>query len=177
MFYIRHLTQMFGIIKEMENEETVNWSALEYEEKERHVDWYWALGVIIIAVAITSIILANYFFAILFVVGGSLMAFFTIKKPELVSYELNNKGLKIDNRIYLYEKIKSFWVQKPLTDDGKVMKPALFIKSERIVVPIFSVPIEEDSVVKIHNMMLAHNVLEEEMKEHPSERIMEALGF
>ena len=158
-------------------EEKIIWSALEYEEKERHPDWFWALGVIVVAISITAIIYGNYFFAILIIIGGFLLGFFAIKKPDVVFYELNEKGLKIRDRIYLYEKIKAFWVQKPLSDDGKIMPPALFIKSQRLLVPIFSVPIEEDSVVKIHNLMLAHDVPEEEMKEHPSEKIMEALGF
>ena len=158
-------------------EEKINWSALEYEEKERHTDWFWALGVIVVAGAITSIIFANYFFAIFLVTAGILMGFFAIKKPDMISYELNNKGLKIQDRIYLYEKIKAFWVQKPLSDTGENMSPALFIKSDRQFVPIFSIPIEENSVTKIHNLMIAHNVLEEEMKEHISEKIMEAIGF
>lgn len=161
----------------METEEKINWSFLEYEEKERNPDWFWALGVIVIASSITAIIFKNYFFAILLIISGILLAFFAIKKPEVVSYELNEKGLKIKDRIYLYEKIKAFWVQKPLSDDGIQKEPALFIKSERLLVPIFSVPIEEKDVVKIHNIMLAHEVLEEEMKEHPSEKIMESLGF
>jgi len=158
-------------------EEKINWSAPEYEEKERHTDWFWALGVIVVAVSITAIIFGNYFFAIFIIIAGALLGFFAIKKPDMVFYELNEKGLKIRDRIYLYEKITAFWVQKPLTDDGKVMPPALFVKSERLLIPIFSVPIEEGSVVKIHNMMIKHNVPEEEMKEHFSERIMEALGL
>ena len=81
------------------------------------------------------------------------MGLFAIKKPDMVSYEINEKGLKIQNRIYPYEKIKAFWVQKPLSDDGKEMTPALFIKSERLLVPIFSVPIEEINVNKIHNII------------------------
>ena len=161
----------------MENEEKINWEALEYEEKDRHPDWFWALGVVVVAISITSIIFANYFFAIFIIIGGGLMGLFAIKKPDMVSYEINEKGLKIQNRIYPYEKIKAFWVQKPLSDDGKEMTPALFIKSERLLVPIFSVPIEEINVNKIHNIMLAHNVLEVEMKEHVSEKIMEAIGF
>lgn len=161
----------------MDNEEKINWSALEYEEKERHVDWFWALGVIIFASSVTAIIFGNYFFAILLIVAGGLLGFFAIKKPDMVFYELNNKGLKIRDRIYLYDNIKSFWVQKALTDDGKVMPPTLFIRSERLLLPIISIPIEENSVVKIHNIMLAHNIPEVEMKEHPSEKIMESLGF
>jgi hypothetical protein len=158
-------------------EEKLNWSALEYEEKERHPDWFWALGVIVIAGALTAIIFGNYFFAIFLIVGGALMGFFAIKKPDMVFYELNNKGLKIRDRIYLYEKMKAFWVQKPLSDEGKVQPASLFVKSQRLIAPVFSVPIEEASVVKIHNLMLSHNVPEEEMKEHVSEKIMEVIGF
>jgi hypothetical protein len=158
-------------------EEKINWSALEYEEKERHPDWFWALGVIVIASSITAFIFGNYFFAIFLIIGGVLLGFFAVKKPDMVYYELNGKGLKIHNRIYPYGKIRAFWVQKPLSDEGIVMPPTLFIKSERLLVPIFAVPIEESALVKIHNMMLAHGVPEEEMREHPSEKIMEALGF
>ena len=78
----------------------LEWSALEYEEKEQTIDWFWALGIIIIASAVTSIIFENYFFAILIVLGGILLAVFTIKKPEIVSYELNDNGLKIKNRLF-----------------------------------------------------------------------------
>jgi len=161
----------------MEKGEKIEWSALEYEEKERNTDWFWALGVIVVASSLAAIIFGNYFFAILLIIGGVLMGFFAIKKPDMVFYELNEKGLKIRNRIYLYENIKAFWVQKSLSDDGKIMPPALFIKSQRLLVPVFSVPIEEISVVKIHNIMLAYDVPEKEMKEHPSEKIMESLGF
>jgi hypothetical protein len=159
----------------MENK--INWSMLEYEEKERHPDWFWALGVVVVAVTITSIIFANYFFAIFWIIAGLLMGYIAIKKPNIVLYELNEKGLKINNRIYLFENIKAFWVQKTLTDKGETMKPALFIKSERLLVPVFSVPLEENDLEEIHNIMITHNVPEEEMKEHPSEKIMEALGF
>jgi hypothetical protein len=95
----------------------------------------------------------------------------------MVPYELNDKGLKIKDRIYLFEDIKAFWVQKPVHEENIQMESALFIKSGRLIVPIFSVPIEENSVTKIHNIMLAHNVPEEEMKEHISEKILESLGF
>ena len=147
----------------MENQEKINWSALEYESKERHVDWFWTLGVIIVAGAVTSIIFANYFFAIFLIIAGSLMGFFAVKQPDMISYELNEKGLKIENQIYVYEKIKSFWIQKPIPDDEKNTKPILFIKSERPIIPIFSIPIENDLIKKIQNSMVAHNIKEEEM--------------
>jgi hypothetical protein len=148
----------------------VEWSLLEYDEKERNNDWFWALGVVVVAATITSIIFSNYFFAILIVLSGLLLGVFAVKKPELVSYELNEKGLKIKDRLYPYEKIKSFWVQKEI-------KPTLFIKSERIIMPIISMPIEGFQADEIKNKMLISAVPEEEMKEHVSEKVMEFIGF
>ena len=150
--------------------EKLEWSALEYEEKNQSNDWFWALGVIVVAGSITSIIFANYFFAALLIISGILLGFFAIKKPETVYYELNNKGLKIKSRLYPYEKIKAFYIQ---TEN----KPLLFIKSERFFMPIISIPIEYGHANSIRNIMIGKEVPEEKMAEHPYEKIMERLGF
>ncbi|MFA5827543.1 MAG: hypothetical protein WC839_03560 [Candidatus Paceibacterota bacterium] len=156
----------------MDPNKKLEWSALEYEEKERGNDWFWALGVIIVASSITSFIYANYFFSLFLIIAGILLVVFALKKPDMVFYELNQKGLKIRNRLYLYEGITSFWVQK---EEGK--EPTLFIKSERLFIPIISMPIDLENAEEIRNFMLTANVPEEEMKAHPSEKIMESLGF
>ncbi len=158
--------------------EKLEWSALEYEEKERSNDWFWALGVIVVAGSIASIIFGNYFFAILLIISGILLGFFAIKKPEIVPYELNNKGFKIKSRLYPYEKLKAFWVEK---DPSAMLetnnKPMLFLKTERFFMPILGIPIELDIANSIHTIMLEKEVLEEKMTEHPYEKIMERLGF
>ena len=96
---------------------------------------------------------------------------FAIKKPDLVFYEINNKGLKIRNRLFPYKNIKAFWVKR----DGD--KPTLFIKSERLFMPIISMPIKPSLVEEVHNFMTYNEVKEEEIKEHISEKIMEFLDF
>jgi|SRR3989344_3251530 len=156
--------------------EGLEWSALEYEEKERSNDWFWALGIIVATSGITALIYNNYFFAILLVLSGALLWVFAKKKPSLIAYELDERGLRIGNRIYPYENIKAFYVQTDSKDDIE-KKSILFIKSERIFMPIIGVPIENLWSDKIHNLMLSKNIKEEEMREHVSEKIMESLGF
>lgn len=155
-----------------DNSFKLTWSALEYEEKDRSKDWFWALGIIVVTSSIAAIIFENYFFAVLLLLSGALLGFFAVKKPDTVTYELNEKGLKIRNRIYPYENIKSFWVQI-----GENFKPLLFIHSERAFMPILSIPIDENIAEDIHSIMTSQNIAEVEMKEHPSEKIMEVLGF
>jgi hypothetical protein len=157
------------------NEKLV-WSALEYEEKDRSKDWFWALGIIIVTSSIASIIFENYFFAALLVLGGFLLGFFAIKKPDMVTYELNDKGLKIRNRLYPYESIKAFWVQADFNPESNV-KPIFFIHSERAFMPVLSIPIDKSIAEDIYSIMTAKEIAEVEMKEHPSEKIMEVLGF
>ena len=158
------------------SDEKLIWSALEYEEKERSADWFWALGIIVATSSITAIIFENYFFATLLALSGILLGFFAIKKPDTVTYKLNRQGLTIRNRLYPYQNIKSFWVQTGVRGETN-LKPILFIHSERVFMPILSIPIDETIAEDIHSIMLSQNIAEVEMNEHASEKIMEALLF
>ncbi len=156
-------------------EETLEWSALEYEYKERSNDWFWTLGIIVATGAVTAIIYSNYFFAALLIIGGGLLGFFAKAHPPMMYYQLSSKGLRIGNRLYPFENIKAFWVQADLVNFDQ--KPLLFIKSGRILVPIISVPIENAWADKIHQLFMSKSIPEVEMHEHASEKIMESLGF
>ena len=65
-------------------ENKITWSAFEYEHKEKNNDWFWALGIIIVAGALTSLIYGNYFFAMLLIIGGVLMGYFAKKTPRII---------------------------------------------------------------------------------------------
>jgi len=152
------------------SEEKINWSALEYEHKERGNDWFWALGIVVVAGSATSIIYENYFFALLLIIGALTMVMYTIKRPELVEYEINQKGLVIKKHLFPYESFKTFWVKAEVN-------PTLFVKTTRIFMPIIPVPINTENAEVIRQIMLSKNIMEEEIKEHPSEKIMDFLGF
>ena len=126
--------------------ERLEWTALEYEEKERSQDWFWALGIIVVTSSVAAIIFGSYFFAALLVMSGLLLGFFAVKKPDTIHYELNNQGLRIRTRLYPYENIKSFWVQTGA-------KPTLFVKTERVFMPVISITIENDIAEDIHSIM------------------------
>ena len=157
--------------------EKLEWSGLEYEEKERGADWFLALGIIIFSSVTASIIYHNYFFATLLLLSGILLGFFATKKPDTISYELNERGLKAGTHLYPYENIQSFYIQIGASPKGEILKPTLFIKSERAFMPILSIPIEDNIAEDIHYVLSSQNVPEEEMREHLSFKVMEMLGF
>lgn len=148
----------------------IEWLAPEYDHKEQSVDWFWALGVIMVATSIAAIIYKNYFFAILIILGGGLLWHFSLRKPGMIDYELNEDGLKIKNRMHPYENIKHFWVQK-------IPTPILHVQSERFLFPTLSMPIYPNIADKIRDKMISKGVMEEEIVDHPSVKVMEYLGF
>jgi hypothetical protein len=148
----------------------IEWGAPEYEERERSQDWFWALGTIIIAASLASIIYSNYFFAALVIIAGVLLGFFARKKPEIILYGLSEDGLHAGPRLFPYENITGFWVETR----GRFL---LFVKTERLFLPIISIPIPEDMAEEIHEVFTQKSITEEEMQEHTSEKIMDALGF
>lgn len=154
--------------------EKLEWSALEYEEKERSPDWFWALGIVVVSSSIAAIIFGNYFFAVLLFLSGTLLGFFAIKSPDLVPYELNMRGLQIRTHLYPYENIKAFWVER--SGEHKDA-PVLLIKSERFFMPIISIPLDSNIAHSVRSIMLSKEVAEEKMIEHPSAKILESLGF
>jgi hypothetical protein len=154
----------------MNKQTLLRWEALEYEEKERSNDWFWALGVIMLASIIASIIYKNYFFAILILLGGTMFFYFALKKPEHIEYELGDKGLRIHNFFLGYEKFISFHVQVGI-------KPMLLFKAKRFFSPITSIPIKEEDAMQIKKILSEKNIPEEEMEEHTYEKVMNSLGF
>jgi len=148
----------------------LTWSAPEYEEQEKSTDWFWALGVVAITGALTAFIFGNFFFGILILLSGSLLYVFARKSPDLIEYELNDKGLRIKSHIYLYKYIGSFWVDK-------TEPPHLFIRTERFFMPVISIPIDREHENEIENIFVSNKVAKEEMKHHPAEKIIERLGL
>ena len=48
----------------------IEWDAHEYEHKERNRDWFWAVGIISVSLAVVAVIFGNIIFAILILRSG-----------------------------------------------------------------------------------------------------------
>ncbi len=150
--------------------ENINWTLPEHEYREKTNDWYWALGIIVVAGSISSFVYDNFLFSGVIIIGGILMGYFANKKPDMISYEVNHRGFKLKNHTYPYKKIKSFYI-------GGEKKSFLFIKIDRPFLPVVYVPIEPHLSEMIRGKFLSNEIKEEEMKEHVSDKIMDAIGF
>jgi len=150
---------------------TITWEAPEHTHIEKTSDWYWILGIIAVAGSIASIIFNNALFGIVILLGAATMAIVAQREPRIVQFELSGKGLRIENDLYPYSTLDSFDLQ-----EENLNGPLLLIKSKKLFVPLFVIPIPEEYIQAIEEILWSR--LEEEHLEEPlSHQLLEFFGF
>lgn len=147
----------------------LRWNAHEHAHFERGSDWYWALGIIAVATAITAIIFADVLFGILIIVAAFTMALISRTPPRDIEFEISEKGIRIDNVVHPYKEIIAFWVEKD-------SDPLLLIDTIKVMTPNLIIPLEGVDPNAVRSHLLKH-VKEVEMKEPLAHKIVEFFGF
>lgn len=150
----------------------LQWQAFEHEHLHKSSDWFWALGIIAIAGAATAIIFSNILFAIVIIIGAFTLGMHAAKRPNLVSFKINERGVVIDNKLHPYSSLESFWVE----DSNENIQPKLLVKSKKLLALHVVIPIEHVSSSDVRDY-LAQYLAEEEDSEPLAQKIVEFFGF
>ncbi|MFA5838749.1 MAG: hypothetical protein WC849_02330 [Candidatus Paceibacterota bacterium] len=145
----------------------IRWSAEEFEYSEKSVDWFWAVGVVSVGFAVLSIFLGNLLFALLIIISAFALSMQAVRKPKVINFEINDEGIIIDKKLYIYNTLESFWV---------INKEKIIIKSKKAVVPFLIIPLQNMNPRSVREYLLK-NLKEEEMSEPFGQVVMEKLGF
>ncbi len=151
-------------------EDSLQWSAPEYHHYQRSVDWFWAVGIITICIAVLAFIFDNALFGILILLSAGILIFYAIRAPQDINYEINQRGIIVGKDLHPYLTIESFWLE---TRHGE---PKIILKSKKAVLPYIIIPVHEESADDIATVL--RDFLEEkELAEPASHKVMEYLGF
>ena len=151
--------------------QTLRWQAYEYIHTEKTRDWYWALWIIVAAIAATSMLLDNTMLGILIVIAGFALTILSKRPPKILEFEINEKGVVSHGSLYLHNSLESFCVQQL----GE-REPRLLLKSRKTLMPLIVLPLGDVTVEEARATMLPH-VQEEELSESLTQMILEYLGF
>ena len=153
-----------------ENREPITWQAHEYVHREKSSDWYWAVGIITVSMAITAILFNNVLFAVFILLAFFTLMMYSRRKPELLDIKIDERGVQEGNLRYHYGSIESFWVE------DRYGEAKLIMKSKKKAMPYITIPIfdVDAGVVRDH---IKRHVREEEHAEPLAKQIMEYLGF
>ncbi len=149
----------------------ITWQAPEHKNKIRTVDWYWAVGIISLSVAVIAIIMGDGFFAVLLIIGVLILISFSIRPARIFTISLDQRGLAIGKEMYPYATLESFWV-----DIKNEENPKIIFKSKKVLMPLIIVPLEDYHHLDARDFLLQF-LEEKEMQEPISNKVMEKLGF
>lgn len=149
---------------------SLRWSAYEHEHIERGSDWFWALGIIAVSAALTSILFSNILFAILILMAALTIGIIAHHPPQLHEFEIGEKGIWVGPTLYPFENIISFWVEE---EQGE---PTLLVDTVAFMTPNLIIPLGDTDPKAVRNF-LRDRIEEIPMQEPLAHKILEVFGF
>jgi len=151
--------------------EKIEWVAPEYEFHKKSPDWFWTLGIITLALFLSTILLHSFLFGFLILLAGFSLALYGARRPNIVSFKISTRGIHIGSRIYSYENLKCFWV-----DYEPPYKKELIVESKKTFMPHINIILGDADPIKIRNYLLQF-LREEKIEESLTSAIARVLGF
>jgi len=158
-------------MSESETVRSITWEAYEHHHTDKGGDWFWVLGIVTIAITVTAILLGNTLFGILIFIAGLVTALHARQEPKVVPFSVTQRGLRIDDKIYPYSKLESFFI-----DEEDPLGPQLLVKSEKLFMPLLLLPLPEEYLDEIEDI-LASRLPEEHLEEPLATKILEFFGY
>lgn len=158
------------------NDERFVWNAPAYDHHEHGADWYWAVSIITLSLAIAFFIAHNILLSIIIIIGMGTLLMHAKHAPEILDYELSRKGVHAGKTFYLWESLESFWILEEIKTEKEFSSAKLLLTSRKSFMPHIVVPLGDVSIEDIRHV-LASMLSEEPQIEPLPERVMRKLGF
>ena len=154
----------------------IAWSAPEHEHREHSADWYWAVGIISISLAVAFIIVNNMLLSIIIIIGMGTLLFHAKHPPKIIEYKLSKKGVSAGDRLYPWETLESFWVLEENDDARFHRSPKILLTSKKTLMPHIVVPLTNLVIDEVHQS-LSHMLHEEPQSEPLHDRLSRVIGL
>lgn len=156
----------------MASEVLLQWNVVEAPPVKKSTDWFWAVGIILISLAVVAISFGNQLFGIFLLVILFTLYVLSHKRSQTVHYAITKDGIYEGNVFYSFSNIKNFFV-----DENTYTGPTLLIEVKRWFLPILSLPIPSEIAPQDVRMYLRASLHEHEIKEPVFQHLFEILGL
>lgn len=154
-----------------ETTRAITWEAPEHHHVEKGNDWYWVVGIIAISAAAAAFFLGNFLFAILILIAAVSLTLVSLRTPRIIPFSVSTRGIRIDDAIYTYPTLVSYHI-----DVMNYPEPQLLIKAKKLYMPLLVMPLPEEYLDEIEDMLQA-KLPEEELEEPFLYVLLEFFGF
>lgn len=149
----------------------LKWLAEEYEYFKKSSEWFFAVIIISAAISAVSFILDNFLFGVLLFLSGAAIALYGIKKPRVIEFSITSQGVKIENKLFVYSDLDSFWLHY-----SPPFYKLLSLKSKKTFMPHISIPLGDADPNTVREILIKF-MKEKQCDEPFLENIMKRLRF
>jgi len=154
----------------MATEPLVSWNAPEHFYVDKKPDWYWAVGIITLAIAAVAFIFGNVITGIFVLVAAAALVLHASHPPRIIYHEVNDRGIVLHDTLYPFVTLDSFWIPH---DE---FPPKIILKSRKTFMPYIIIYIDEIDPEEIREVMLKY-IAETEHHEPFLKHVLERFGF
>lgn len=149
----------------------MEWETPEHEHKDHSPDWFWAVGIVSLAVAIAAFLLGNFVFGILVIIAGLALILVAREGRQHVRVSLSERGVQVHHELFPYRNLKTFSI------DDVHDNPYLILHSNRLIFPHIKIPISHDIDLASLRAYLSQYLSEEDHEPSIIDAIVHFLGF
>ncbi|MES2216701.1 MAG: hypothetical protein V4481_05420 [Patescibacteria group bacterium] len=154
----------------MATEPLIAWQAPEHFHTTKTSDWYWAVGIVTLALAAVAFIFGNIISGIFVLVAAAALVLHAAHPARVLDIEINDRGIAIHGRLYPFVSLESFWIPHD-------QYPAkLIIKSHKLFMPLIVLYIDDIDPEEVRNVLIKY-IAETEHHEPFLKHILERFGF
>lgn len=154
----------------MRDTRVIAWQALEHDHGERSADWYWTVGAISISLVILTAFFGNYLLAAVVALAAFASILHAQRGPDMIRYEIGPRGVVVNETLYTYTNLASFWI------DHLAYRSRIVIKPKKSLAPLLVMPLADlnEDEVREH---LEQYLDEVEHTESMTKKLLERIGF
>ncbi len=150
--------------------ESIHWSALEHEDRERSPYWFLGPGIVALLFVIFGVFAHSYFFIAFVVLAYGVLLVYAHRPPRRIEFRVGSDGVSVGSTLHPYSELKSFWI----FDSPNHRE--LSVETARLLMPYLRIPLGDINPDRVGHA-IARFLPEEEHKELISDTIARSLGF
>lgn len=151
-------------------EPLISWTAPTHVHREKKSDWFFAVGIITLALAAIAFIFGEVITGIFVIVAATALVLHASHPPHRVRYEINDRGIAVDETLYPFLSLDSFWIPHDH------FHPKIILKSRKLFMPLTIILIEGVDQEEVRAILLKY-IAETEHHESWLKHLMEWVGF
>ena len=106
------------------------------------------ISIIAAGFIIGGLLTQNYLFAILALLVAITLIMLSVREPKEIAFAITARGVRIDDRIYEYDNLKSFWIFYDPPHHKE-----LSVESKKVFMPYIKLPLESTDPVQMRRFL------------------------